>query len=41
MRIHRDKMLAILKVGLPAGLQSFVFSISNVVIQSSVIFAPP
>ena len=36
MRIHRDKMLAILKVGLPAGLQSFVFSISNVVIQSSV-----
>ena len=36
MRIHRDKMLAILKVGLPAGLQSLVFSISNVVIQSSV-----
>lgn len=36
MRMHRDKILAILKVGLPAGLQSFVFSISNVVIQSSV-----
>ena len=36
MRIHGDKMLAILKVGLPAGLQSLVFSISNVVIQSSV-----
>lgn len=36
MRIHKDKMLAILKVGLPAGLQSLVFSISNVVIQSSV-----
>lgn len=36
MALHKDKVLAILKVGLPAGLQSFVFSISNVLIQSSV-----
>ncbi|MEF9973524.1 MAG: MATE family efflux transporter [Clostridia bacterium] len=36
LRIHRDKLLAILHVGLPAGIQSTVFSISNVLIQSSV-----
>ena len=36
LRIHRDKMQKIIRVGLPAGIQGSVFSISNVVIQSSV-----
>ena len=36
IRIHKDKLLKILKIGLPAGLQSSLFSIANVVIQSSV-----
>ncbi len=36
LRIHRDKMKNILRVGLPAGLQGTLFSLSNVVIQSSV-----
>lgn len=36
IRIHRDKAIRILKVGLPAGLQSSLFSISNILIQSSI-----
>lgn len=36
LRIHRDKLKAVFRLGLPAGLQSSVFSISNVLIQSSV-----
>ena len=36
LRFHTDKLVKILKVGLPAGFQGAVFSISNVVIQSSV-----
>lgn len=36
LRIHRDKLQKIIRVGLPAGIQGSVFSISNVVIQSSV-----
>ncbi|MBQ9718975.1 MAG: MATE family efflux transporter [Clostridia bacterium] len=36
LRIHRDKMQKIIRVGLPAGIQGSVFSVSNVVIQSSV-----
>ena len=36
MRIHRDKFAKIARVGLPAGLQGSIFSISNVLIQSSV-----
>ena len=36
LRIHTDKMKNILQVGLPAGLQGTLFSLSNVVIQSSV-----
>ena len=36
LRLHRDKLVKIVKVGLPAGLQGTVFSISNVIIQSSV-----
>lgn len=34
--IKRDKLIRIIRVGLPAGLQSSVFSISNVIIQSSI-----
>lgn len=33
---HREVLLLILRIGLPAGLQSAVFSLSNVVIQSAV-----
>lgn len=36
LKIHRDKFMQILRVGLPAGFQGVVFSLSNVVIQSSV-----
>lgn len=36
LRIHKRKLLAIMKIGLPAGMQGAVFSISNVLIQSSV-----
>ena len=36
MRIHRVQLLKILRIGLPAGLQSSLFSISNVMIQSSI-----
>ena len=36
MRVHRDKFLRIMQVGLPAGLQSVIFNISNVLIQSSI-----
>ena len=33
---HMDKFLRIMQVGLPAGMQSVIFNISNVLIQSSV-----
>lgn len=36
LRIHRDKLWLILRIGLPAGVQSIVFSFSNVLIQSTV-----
>ena len=36
LRIHADKLKEILRIGLPAGLQNCLFSISNVMIQSSV-----
>lgn len=36
LRLHWNKVWAITRIGLPAGLQSAVFSISNVVIQSSI-----
>lgn len=36
LRIYKDKLIPILKVGLPAGFQGVIFSLSNVVIQSSV-----
>ncbi len=36
LKIHPDKLLKMVKIGLPAGLQGALFSISNVLIQSSV-----
>lgn len=36
LHIYKDALLMIIKVGLPAGLQGSLFSISNVLIQSSV-----
>ena len=36
LKFHKGALLQILKIGLPAGLQSTVFSLSNVVIQSAV-----
>lgn len=36
LKIHKDKLLMIMKIGLPAGFQGMVFSLSNVVIQSSI-----
>ena len=36
LKIYPDKLLKIIKIGLPAGLQGTVFSISNVVLQSSI-----
>jgi len=36
MRIHRIQFGKIIRIGLPAGIQSALFSISNVLIQSSV-----
>lgn len=36
LTIHGDKLIQMLKIGLPAGMQGIVFSISNVLIQSSV-----
>ena len=36
MRIYKPQLMKILRIGLPAGVQSSLFSISNVLIQSSV-----
>lgn len=36
IKIHKDKLFKIMAVGLPAGIQGSLFSISNVIIQSSV-----
>ena len=36
IRFYKDELLQIFKVGLPAGIQGSLFSISNVVIQSSI-----
>ena len=34
--IHKDVAIQMMKIGLPAGLQGCIFSVSNVLIQSSV-----
>lgn len=36
IKFHKDKLWQIIKIGLPAGLQGTIFSLSNVMIQSSV-----
>ncbi len=36
LRITKDKLLKMLQIGMPAGLQGALFSISNVLIQSSI-----
>lgn len=36
IRFHKDKMKKILQIGLPAGIQSILFSLSNVLVQSAV-----
>ena len=36
IRITKDKLLKMLQIGLPAGIQSSLFSLSNVLIQSSI-----
>jgi len=36
LRLYRDKVKDIFRIGLPAGLQSVLFSVSNVLIQSSI-----
>ena len=36
IRFHRDLLFDIIKIGLPAGLQSAMYSISNLLIQSSI-----
>ena len=36
LRVVKNKMYSIIRIGLPAGLQGAIFSISNVLIQSSV-----
>lgn len=36
IRFHKDKFFAMLRIGLPAGLQGVIFNISNVLIQSSI-----
>ena len=41
LRIDKNSLIEITKIGLPAGIQSSIFSISNVLIQSSVnMFGP-
>ena len=36
LKISKDKLIRIMKIGVPAGLQGILFSISNVIIQSSI-----
>lgn len=36
LRINKDKFVKMMQIGLPAGIQGSIFSISNVLIQSSV-----
>lgn len=36
LRFHKDMLLQVLKLGIPAGLQSSLFALANVMIQSSV-----
>jgi len=35
MRIHKEKLVELIKIGLPSGIQGSVFSFSNMIIQTS------
>ncbi len=41
LRIHRDSLVEIIRIGLPAGLQGFFFSIPNVFVQSKLYTIEP
>ncbi|MDD4125760.1 MAG: MATE family efflux transporter [Eubacteriales bacterium] len=36
LKFHKNELLKIVRIGLPAGIQGTIFSISNVIIQSSI-----
>ncbi len=36
LRIHKSKLVFMLRIGIPAGLQGVIFNVSNVLIQSSI-----
>ena len=36
LRLHKDKLVQIVRIGLPAGIQGSLFSVSNVIIQASI-----
>ena len=36
LRIHKDKLMRMMQIGIPSGIQGMMFSISNVIIQSSI-----
>ena len=36
LKIHKHKLLRMIRIGVPAGMQGAIFSISNVLIQSSI-----
>lgn len=36
LKIHKNQLLEIVKIGVPAGIQGMVFSLSNITIQSSI-----
>lgn len=36
LRVHRDVLAQILKIGVPAGIQGMIFSFANIIVQSAV-----
>lgn len=38
IRLHKNEFLQIIQIGIPAGIQSSMFSISNMIVQSSINF---
>jgi len=36
LRVHKNELISMLKIGIPAGINSSLFSLSNVIIQSAV-----
>ena len=37
LRMHREQFLEVLRIGFPAGVQNALFSLSNIIIQSSIL----